>query len=84
MIGGAFGPVPLGQVARIAPTDTRYLITHDGGRRFDAITFNVTGRGLQSTVNDAKARVAALKLPPDAIVQFSGAAAAQQAARPRC
>lgn len=80
MIGGPIGPVPLGQVAHIVPTDTRYMISHDGGQRFDAITFNVVGRSLQSTVNDAKARVAALKLPPGVVVEFAGAAAAQQAA----
>ena len=81
MIGGAFGPVPLGQVARILPTDTRYLISHDGGRRFDAITFNVSGRGLQATADEAKARVAALNLPAGTFVAFTGAAAAQQAAQ---
>ena len=81
MIGGAFGPVPLGQVARILPTDTRYLISHDGGRRFDAITFNVSGRGLQATADEAKARVAALNLPVGTFVAFTGAAAAQQAAQ---
>jgi CzcA family heavy metal efflux pump len=81
MIGGPLGPIPLGQVARIVPTDTRYMISHDGGQRFDAITFNVVGRSLQSTVNDAKTRVAALKLPPGVVVEFTGAAAAQQAAQ---
>jgi CzcA family heavy metal efflux pump len=81
MVSGAFGPVPLGQVARVMPTDTRYLVSHDGGQRFDAITFNVTGRGLQATVDDAKARVAALKLPPGIVVRFTGAAAEQQAAQ---
>ena len=80
-IGGPLGPIPLGQVARIAPTDTRYMVSHDGGQRFDAITFNVVGRSLQSTVNDAKARVAALKLPPGIVVAFTGAAEAQQAAQ---
>ena len=81
LVGGAFGPVPLGQVARIMPTDTRYLVSHDGGQRFDAITFNVTGRGLQATVDDAKARVTKLTLPPGTFVAFTGAAAAQQAAQ---
>src|SRR6185312_14266851 len=81
MISGPLGPVPLGQVARIVPTETRYSISHDGGQRFDAITFNVVGRSLQSTVNDAKARVAALKLPSGVFVEFSGAAQAQQAAQ---
>ena len=81
MISSPLGPVPLGQIARILPTQTRYAISHDGGQRFDSITFNVTGRSLQATVNDAKAKVAALKLPPGVHVEFSGAAAAQQAAQ---
>ncbi len=81
LIAGPLGPIPLGQVARIAPTDTRYMISHDGGLRFDAITFNVVGRSLQSTVSDAKARVAALKLPAGTVIEFTGAAAAQQAAQ---
>src|SRR6185312_6199937 len=81
MISGPLGPIPLSQVARIIPTQSRASISHDGGQRFDAITFNVVGRSLQSTVNDAKARVAALKLPPGVFVEFSGAAQAQQAAQ---
>ncbi len=47
----------------------------------DPVTFNVKGRSLQATVNDAKARVAALKLPPGVYVEFSGAAAAAHAAQ---
>jgi CzcA family heavy metal efflux pump len=81
MIAGPFGPVPLSQVARVVPTQTRYTVAHDGGQRFVSITFNVVGRGLQATVDEAKARVAALKLPPGVYVEFSGAAAAQTAAR---
>lgn len=81
MVGSPLGPIPLSQLARITPTDTRYMISHDGGQRFDAVTFNVVGRSLQSTVNDAKARVAALKLPPGIIVAFTGAAEAQQASQ---
>ncbi|MGZ5930055.1 MAG: efflux RND transporter permease subunit, partial [Rhizomicrobium sp.] len=60
---------------------TRAAISHDGGQRFDVLTFNVVGRSLQPTVNEAKARVAALKLRPGVFVEFSGAAAAQQAAQ---
>jgi CzcA family heavy metal efflux pump len=81
MIAGPLGPIPLGQVARIVPTATRYMVAHDGGQRFDAVTFNVTGRSLQATVNDAKARVAQLKLPAGVYVEFTGAAAAQRAAQ---
>jgi CzcA family heavy metal efflux pump len=81
LISGPDGPVPLSQVARIIPTESRYDITHDGGQRFDEITFNIAGRGLQATVNDAKAKVAALKLPPGVYVEFTGTAEAQQAAQ---
>jgi len=81
MIAGPFGPVPLSQVARIVPTSTRYTVTHDGGQRFVSITFNVVGRGLQATVDDAKARVATMKLPTGVYAEFSGAAEAQTASR---
>jgi len=81
MIAGPLGSIPLGQVARVVPTSTRYMISHDGGQRFDTVNFNVKGRGLQATVNDAKARVAALKLPQGVFVEFTGAAAAAQAAQ---
>ncbi|HTC84957.1 MAG TPA: efflux RND transporter permease subunit [Rhizomicrobium sp.] len=80
-VASPFGPVPLSQVARIAPTETRFKITHDGGLRFVSLTFNVVGRGLQATEQDAQARVAALKLPQGVYVQFTGAAAEQRAAQ---
>src|SRR6185437_14141487 len=59
MINGAFGPVPLSQVTRIVPTATRYKVQHDGGQRYVAVTFNVEGGALQSTVADAQKRIAA-------------------------
>jgi CzcA family heavy metal efflux pump len=80
-IASPFGPVPLSQVARVAPTETRFKITHDGGQRFVSLTFNVVDRGLQATEQDAQARVAALKLPPGVYVEFTGAAAEQRAAQ---
>jgi CzcA family heavy metal efflux pump len=80
-IASPFGPVPLSQVARVAPTETRFKITHDGGQRFVSLTFNVVGRGLQATEQDARDRVAALKLPPGVYVEFTGAAAEQRAAQ---
>ncbi|HEX4635537.1 MAG TPA: efflux RND transporter permease subunit [Rhizomicrobium sp.] len=79
-VASPFGPVPLSQVARVAPTETRFKITHDGGQRFVSLTFNVVGRGLQATEQEAQAKVAALKLPPGVRVEFSGAAAEQRAA----
>jgi CzcA family heavy metal efflux pump len=82
MISGPFGPVPLAQVTRIAPTATRYSIKHDGGQRFVAVTFNVPGGALQATVADAQARIAkAVKLPAGVYLAFTGAAAEQRAAQ---
>jgi Cu/Ag efflux pump CusA len=81
MIASPFGPVPLSQVARVTPTETRFKISHDGGQRYVSLTFNVVGRALQDTANDAQARVAALKLPPGVHAEFSGAAAEQRASQ---
>ena len=81
MLASPFGPVPLSQVARVAPTQTRYTIAHDGGQRYVSLTFNVVGRSLQATSQDAQARVAALKLPPGVYVEFTGAAEAQRASQ---
>ena len=81
MIPGPLGAVPLGQIAHIVPTATRYEVDHDGGQRFDMVTFNVRGASLQATVNDAKARIAALTLPAGTYVEFGGEAAAAQAAQ---
>jgi CzcA family heavy metal efflux pump len=81
MIAGPFGPVPLSQVARVVLTSTRYTIEHDGGQRFVSVTFNVVGRGLQTTAQEARDRIAKLKLPPGVFVEFSGAAEEQKAAQ---
>lgn len=81
MITSPFGPIPLSHVARVLPTETRFKITHDGGQRFVSLTFNVEGRSLQATEQDARAKVAALKLPPGVYVEFTGAAEAQRAAQ---
>ena len=82
MIAGPFGPVPLSQVARIVPADTRYSIAHDGGQRYVSVTFNVQGQSLQSVTNDAQARIAnQVKLPPGVYVQFTGAAEEARAAQ---
>jgi Cu/Ag efflux pump CusA len=82
MIASPFGPVPLSQVAHIAPTETRYTIQHDGGQRYAAVTFNVTGASLQDTVSNARDRIAqAVHLPPGVYLDFTGAAAEQRASQ---
>jgi CzcA family heavy metal efflux pump len=82
LIAGAYGPVTLGQVAGITLGTDRYSIEHDGGQRRVAVTFNVSGRGLQAVVAEARRRIAArVRLPPGFFVEFTGAAAAEAAAR---
>ena len=82
MVNGPFGPVPLSQVTEIAPTETRYKVSHDGGQRFAAVTFNVPGGSLQSTVKAAQARIAqSVKLPQGVYLDWTGAAAEQQASQ---
>jgi CzcA family heavy metal efflux pump len=81
-IGGLFGPVPLSSVARITPAEGRYRILHEDGLRFVPITFNVSGRSLQSAVSEAGERIAdASIVPPGVRVEFSGAAAAESRTR---
>ena len=82
MVSGPLGSVPLSQIASITPSDGRYSIRHEGGERFVAVTFNVTGRSLQGTVAKAKAAITDhVSLPPGVYLDFAGAAAADAAAR---
>jgi Cu/Ag efflux pump CusA len=81
-IGGPFGPVPLSSVAKVTPAEGRYSILHENGLRYVPVTFNVTGRSLQSAVADAEQRIASAGiLSPDVQMEFSGAAAAEQRTR---
>ena len=81
-IGGPFGPVPLGSVAHVAPTEGRYAIEHEAGSRVTAVTFNVNGASLQDAVSEAQSRIAQSGVLPDGVrVEFSGAAAAEQSTR---
>lgn len=82
MIGGPMGPVPLSQVARIATSQDRYSIEHDGGQRRISVTFNVSGASLQSVVQRASQAIAAqVVLPSGVYTEFTGAAEAEQQTR---
>jgi Cu/Ag efflux pump CusA len=73
---GAF--VPLSRVADIYERAGRYSVLHDGGRRVQAVTCSVAGRGVASFVAEAQRRVgAAVKLPPGTYLDFTGSAAEQ-------
>ncbi len=82
MISGPLGEVPLSHLAHLSPTEDRYSIEHDGGQRRVTVTFNVSGRGLQAAVLDAKQRIAAaVALPPGFFIEFTGAADAENRTR---
>lgn len=82
MIPGPLGPVPLSQVAQIVPMEGRYSIRHEGGQRFVPVTFNVAGRSLESTVQNAKNDIAReVHLPSDVHIVFAGASVAEQQTR---
>jgi Cu/Ag efflux pump CusA len=82
MIASPLGPVPLSQVARVAATQDRYSIEHDGGQRRVSITFNVGKGSLQNVVQQAQQAIArSVKLPTGVFIEFSGAAAAEAQTR---
>jgi CzcA family heavy metal efflux pump len=81
MIASPLGPIPLSQVARVAATQDRYSIEHDGGQRRISITFNVKG-SLQQIVKQAQQTIAAsVKLPTGVFIEFTGAAEAEAQTR---
>jgi CzcA family heavy metal efflux pump len=74
--------VPLAQLANIYETSGRYVILHDGARRVQAITLNVSNRDLNSFVQEATSEInSKVKLPPGVYFQFTGTAAAQAQSR---
>ncbi len=73
--------VTLGQVARVYANSGRYLIYHEGGRRVQPVTCDVSGRSVASFVAEARQRIARLGLPPGVYVEFAGTAAAAARAR---
>ena len=69
----------LSNVAAITVTEGRSNIQHDGAQRRVTVNFNgAPDRSLREIVNDAKDRVAALKLPAGVYVSFAGQAEAER------
>jgi len=74
--GGAY--VPLKQIADVYQTSGRYQVLHEGARRVQTVTANVTGTDLISFVRAAKAGIGSkVQLPAGTYIQFAGAAEAQ-------
>ena len=74
--------IQLGQVASIYQSSGRYIILHDGARRVQAVTLNVSGRDLNSFVQDARAQILAkVRFPVGSYFEFAGTAAAETQSR---
>ncbi len=74
--------VRLGQLADIFETSGRFVVLHQGARRVQTITCNVTGRTASSFLSDAKKQIAsAVPFPGGTYLEFSGTAAAEARSR---
>ncbi|MBV8619208.1 MAG: efflux RND transporter permease subunit [Curvibacter sp.] len=71
--------VRLDQLADVYATSGRYVVLHNGARRVQTVTCNVSGRDVASFVADAKRGLTSVSLSPGNYVEFGGAAAAQAA-----
>ena len=74
--GGAY--ILLKQIADVYQTSGRYQVLHEGARRVQTVTANVSGSDLISFVRAAKAAIRSkIQLPAGTYIQFAGAAEAQ-------
>jgi CzcA family heavy metal efflux pump len=74
--GGAY--ILLKQIADVYETSGRYQVLHEGARRVQTVTANVSGSDLISFVRAAKAAIRSkIQLPAGTYIQFAGAAEAQ-------
>src|SRR5579871_942827 len=76
--------VSLAQLSRVEVKDGAYDIYREGNTRYVAVTFNVRGRDLGTTVEDAIKRINEnVKLPPGYRVEWSGEYESQKRAEAR-
>ncbi|MGH7906756.1 MAG: efflux RND transporter permease subunit, partial [Candidatus Binataceae bacterium] len=70
--------MPIRELASVSIAPGRYAILHDGARRVQIVTCNVSGRSLTSFVSEAKRRIGArVSLPTGVYTEFTGAAQAR-------
>jgi len=73
--------VTLSQVADVARTTGRFLIAHQGARRVQTVTANVTGGDVGGFARELGRRLAATRLPAGVYAELGGTAAAQRQAQ---
>lgn len=72
----------LRQLADIQETSARYSVGHDGARRVQTVTCNISGRAFSSFANDAQRQIAAkVSLPAGTFIEFTGVAETQARSR---
>lgn len=65
--------VPLGQLAQISQTSSRYQIQHSDGQRVQTVSSAVRGRAVSDFVTEARQRIASqVSLPEEVYVLFAG------------
>lgn len=75
-------PVHVRDVATVRPTQARPSIQHEAGRRRSVVAFNVSGRSVQSAVQELKERlVAKVHLPLGTSFEIGGVADAERRAQ---
>jgi CzcA family heavy metal efflux pump len=73
--------VPLAQVATIARTTGRYAVAHDGARRVQTVTADITGRDVASVSRAVETRVRdRVVLPRGVYLEVAGSASTELAA----
>jgi CzcA family heavy metal efflux pump len=76
---GSGALVPLSEIARIQLGSGRYSVLHDGGRRVQIVTCNVSGRDVASFAAEAERKVRReVSFPPGVYAEFTGAAQARE------
>jgi CzcA family heavy metal efflux pump len=74
--------VALSAIADVTQASSRYMLLHDGGRRRQTVTCNVSGRDVASFVDEARAKVATqVAFPRGTYAVFGGAAEQEAKAR---
>jgi CzcA family heavy metal efflux pump len=74
--------VELGQVADVARTTGRFLISHVGARRVQTVTANVRGRDAESVTRDLERALGpSARLPAGVYAEIGGSGTAQREAR---
>lgn len=69
--------VRLSQVAQIHPSAGRYEVPHQGGQRMQTVTANVRDRDVGGFVDELRARLSTLSLPPATHLEIAGEAQEQ-------